>query len=218
MGELPSGGIGPHDLTRLPGSDVLVVANGGIATHPESGRVALNPTTMRANLAYLDTRDGMAEIVELGPDLRQNSIRHLALRSDGPVAAAMQWQGPAGAHPPLLFTHRRGREPHLMAAPEAEHRRMQNYAGSVAVSSDGAEIAITSPRGGLVQRFSATDGAFLGQSELADVCGLAPGASGGFFLTSGGGQLAMLVGRQLTVWRRANRNWDNHIIPLSRPV
>ena len=33
-GEFASGGIGPHDVKRLPQSDTLVVANGGIKTHP----------------------------------------------------------------------------------------------------------------------------------------------------------------------------------------
>jgi hypothetical protein len=37
IGGIPSGGIGPHDLMRLPGSESLLVANGGMATHPESG-------------------------------------------------------------------------------------------------------------------------------------------------------------------------------------
>ncbi|MEM9756597.1 MAG: DUF1513 domain-containing protein, partial [Pseudomonadota bacterium] len=49
VGEIASGGIGPHDMRRMPGTDTLVVANGGIATHPDSGRAKLNLPTMRAN-------------------------------------------------------------------------------------------------------------------------------------------------------------------------
>ena len=38
VGDFASGGIGPHEIKVLPGSDILVVANGGIETHPDSGR------------------------------------------------------------------------------------------------------------------------------------------------------------------------------------
>ena len=37
LGEIPSGGIGPHEAVRLPGIDTLGVANAGIRTHPASG-------------------------------------------------------------------------------------------------------------------------------------------------------------------------------------
>lgn len=35
LGEFSSGGVGPHEILRLPRLDVFVVANGGIATHPK---------------------------------------------------------------------------------------------------------------------------------------------------------------------------------------
>ncbi|MEM1345724.1 MAG: DUF1513 domain-containing protein, partial [Pseudomonadota bacterium] len=34
LGEVPSGGLGPHDMALLPDGRTLVVANGGIRTHP----------------------------------------------------------------------------------------------------------------------------------------------------------------------------------------
>ena len=34
IGELPSDGIGPHEATLMPDGKTLVVANGGIRTHP----------------------------------------------------------------------------------------------------------------------------------------------------------------------------------------
>ncbi|MEL6318445.1 MAG: DUF1513 domain-containing protein, partial [Pseudomonadota bacterium] len=58
MGEWASGGVGPHDALFDPASNQLVVANGGVQTHPDSGRSKLNLPTMRSNLARLDARDG----------------------------------------------------------------------------------------------------------------------------------------------------------------
>jgi hypothetical protein len=42
IGELPSHGIGPHDLALLSDERTLVVANGGIRTHPDRRREELN--------------------------------------------------------------------------------------------------------------------------------------------------------------------------------
>ena len=210
LGEIPTGGTGPHEVIRLPGTDTLVVANGGIETHPDSGRAALNPATMRASLAYVDPDSGPVEVVELSPDLRQNSIRHLAARPDGTVAAAMQWQGDEAALPPLLMTHRRGADPRLLAAPEPDQIRLRNYAGSVAISGDGAEAAITSPRGGVVHRFRLSDGAFLGATALADVCGVARAATG-FFLTTGTGRLGLA---DAPLGTAPGLQWDNHVVAI----
>ncbi|GAB4258575.1 MAG: DUF1513 domain-containing protein [Pararhodobacter sp.] len=217
IGEMPSGGTGPHDVLRLPGTDVLVVANGGLATHPDSGRAVLNLPTMRSTLVYLDPARGVLDVVELDPALRLNSIRHLAVAPGGTVAAAMQWQGPEGETPPLLFTHRRGAVPRLMAAPGPAQREMRNYAGSVALSGDGAEVAITSPRGGRLHRFGLAGGDFLGQATLGDLCGLAPGRGGGFLVSTGQGVMGTLDAGGPTLHETPGLQWDNHIVALGNP-
>ena len=50
IGEFSSGGIGPHDIKMMPDGETLVVANGGIATHPETGQTKLDLPSMRTNL------------------------------------------------------------------------------------------------------------------------------------------------------------------------
>ncbi|WP_321828888.1 DUF1513 domain-containing protein [Thalassovita sp.] len=210
IGDLPSGGIGPHDLQRLPGQDRFVVANGGIDTHPESGRTALNLPTMRANLALLDL-DGGLEVTQLAPALRLNSIRHLALRADGLIGFAMQWQGRDGSHPPLLGLMRPGEAPRLSAAPESQHEGMQNYAGSIAFSGDGQTVAITSPRGNAVQIFDARTGAFISQIDEVDVCGLSPSGDG-FIATSGTGMIRYIGAESDPV--QHDMAFDNHLIAV----
>ena len=211
MAEVASGGIGPHDLRLMPDGETLVIANGGIATDP-TDRTKLNLATMRPNLSYLTLSGDLTEQVELDADLRQNSIRHLAIRADGLVAFAMQWEGEADAAPPLLGLHRRGAAPLLAAAPLADELAMQGYAGSVAFCGTGAEVAITSPRGGRLHRFDAT-GTFLGATSRADVCGLAPHGTG--YLASDG------LGGLITLGPDGSRAlgshalaFDNHIVAL----
>jgi hypothetical protein len=140
------------------------------------------------------------------------SIRHLALRADGLVGFAMQWQGETGTAPPLLGLHRRGNAPVLASAPLADELAMQDYAGSIAFSGPGDELAITSPRGGRLHRFS-DSGAFLGPVSRPDVCGLAP-LTGGYLASDGLGGLLAIGSEGTTALNRLPCAWDNHIVPL----
>lgn len=216
VGEMPTGGIGPHDLKRLPGSDVLVVANGGILTHPETGREKLNLATMRPNLTYIDPAHGILEQVELEAGLHQNSIRHMDIHADGTVAFAMQWQGDLSEAVPLLGLHLRGRPLHLLEAPFEQQLGLNGYAGSVSYNGAGEQLAISSPRGGQVH-FYAADGAFIGHWKRRDVCGLRA-LNDGFLASDGNGALHQITaaggatgGTALSVMPRA---WDNHIVSI----
>ncbi len=211
IGAFPTAGIGPHEIRLMPNGKTLVVANGGIATDPVD-RSKLNLDSMRPNLAYLSLDGRQKGRIELSPDLHRNSVRHLTIRSDGLVGFAMQWQGTPGAATPLLGLHRRGEAPVLAPAPLADELAMQGYAGSVAFSGDGAELAITSPRGGRLHRF-ASDGAFLGAVTRADICGLAP-LEAGYLASDGLGGLIAIEQNGLSVLARQNVAWDNHIVTL----
>ena len=141
LGEFASGGIGPHDIKLLADGTALVVANGGIETHPETGRTKLNIATMRPNLSYLSLDGSVLEQILLDDGLRKNSIRHLAVATDNTVAFAMQWQGDVTDYPPVLGIHRRGHPAQLSVSTEAANRRMAGYAGSVGIA--GRSVAVT---------------------------------------------------------------------------
>ena len=202
--EFASGGVGPHDIKRLPDTDVLVVANGGIDTHPDSGRVKLNIPTMHPNLSYIEDRK-IVEQVSLAPDLHKNSIRHLALGHDGLVAFGMQWQG-GGTPPPLVGLHRRGEAISLLQSTDD----MRGYVGSIAMSGDGNRIAVTSPRAGLVQVFDAVSRTQRDSIPFTDVSGVAPGTDG-FVITSGTGKLQ---GLGMPSGPAKSLMWDNHLIDI----
>lgn len=206
--EWATGGIGPHDVALLPDGR-LAVANGGIATDPTDRR-KLNLATMRPSLAILGSAGGLDDLIDL-PDLRQNSIRHLAVRADGTVAFAMQWEGPETEAVPLLGLWGGGAGVTLAQAPEAELRRMSGYAGSVAWSGDGRQVVITSPRGGRVQIHDDT-GRFLDGFDRTDVCGLAP-VTTGVVVSDGTGRLLRL-GDSPALLARHPLAWDNHLIPV----
>ena len=216
IGELSSGGTGPHEVRLMPGGARLAVANGGIETDPTSGRAELNLATMRANLAYLVAASGeVADVLELPERLRLNSIRHIAASRDGTLAAALQWQGSALEAPPLLAVHRpEAAALELLAAAPDVQRRTRNYAGSVAVTDDGRRAAITTPRGGMLLVFDLAAPGEVEVIESTDICGVAAAAAGfaastgqGIFLGGIGGGTA----REVRLERLA---FDNHLVRI----
>lgn len=213
ISEFPSGGIGPHDVRLMPDGATLVIANGGIETHPDTGRSKLNIPTMRPNLSYLSLEGQMLDQVELDRDLRQNSIRHLAVGRDESVAFAMQWQGDLAAHPPLLGRHKRGAAPVLATVPDTAQGAMVGYAGSIAISDQLGRVAITSPRGGMLQTFDLAALTFVDQIAIKDVCGVAAGKDG-FFATSGLGMAIEAPTRRGAAQVTHDIKWDNHLVPI----
>lgn len=129
IGEFPSGGIGPHEVKWLR-PDVLVVANGGIRTHPGQPRKKLNVDTMRPNLALLDTRAG-AVVERVAPPNHRAGIRHMDMAAAG-VVLATQYEGAPTDDVPLvyLFDTATG-ELKALSAPEDIQRRMRQYVASI---------------------------------------------------------------------------------------
>lgn len=208
-GEFSSGGIGPHDIKRLQGTDTLVVANGGIDTHPESGRTKLNIPSMQPNLSYI-TEGHLVETMILPSEMHKNSIRHLALSENGDVAFGMQWQGETEVTS-LVGLHRMGADAVLFEAPSQQVRAMNGYIGSIAFSKDAKTIAVTSPRGGLIQTYDAQRHVIVASSSITDVCGVAPHVHG-YAVTSGTGKIGNLTGSQQNLKEIAAHKWDNHLI------
>jgi hypothetical protein len=212
IGELPSGGIGPHDLALLPDGRTLAVANGGLRTHPDSGREILNPDDMKPNLALVDLRSG--EITarhELDADLSKLSIRHLAVRPDGLIAFGCQHQGEAEDAPPLLGLLRPGGRPVMLEIDDDTLFRMKNYIGSVSFDDTGDYLAATSPQGGAALVWDMARGRVSRSVMLTDVCGAAPHGTAAFLLTSGNAGISAWTPAGLTALSRGQRwIWDNH--------
>lgn len=209
--EWDSGGIGPHDIKRLPSTDTLVVANGGIDTHPDTGRTKLNISTMAPNLAYIE--DGaVIETAMLPHVMHKNSIRHLAINARGDVAFGMQWQGDQSPQA-LLGTHRRGSEITLMQATSDQVRQLDSYVGSIAYSKDGGTIAVTSPRGDIVHFYDGSAGVFIRDSLVMDACGLAA-FENGFVVTSGTGELRSISSGKGGFTNQLGVKWDNHLVVI----
>ena len=99
-------------MALLADGRTMVIANGGIKTHPDSGADELNLPDMKPSLVYVDLATGdLLEEQSLAAELHQLSIRHLALAAGDTVVFGCQYRGPEDDAPPLLGFHRRGEKP-----------------------------------------------------------------------------------------------------------
>ncbi|MBY4676515.1 DUF1513 domain-containing protein [Marinobacterium arenosum] len=216
----PSYGIGPHELAYLPDQRTLVVANGGILTHPEQGRKKLNLDSMQPTLAYIDSASGrLLEQVSMPAELHQLSIRHLDINRHGEVAIALQYQGGKQDRVPLVALHRQGQPLQLLEAPEPVRLAMRQYCGSARFDRSGELFAISSPRGDLVTLWQ-RDGRFIDSFRVRDGCGLAAtDRDGEFVISSGNGRCYRYdldSGRKqkLPTLMSSSLAWDNHMVHL----
>ncbi len=215
LGHLPAGGIGPHDVQRLPGG-TLAVAVGGIRTHPDFGRAKLNLDTMRPCLGVVDPVSGIVlERIGLPARLHQVSIRHMDIAPDGRIALGMQYQGGKRDAVPLIGDWHGG-DIRLFPAPEPVRRRMRHYVGSIRFDAGHRVIAASCPRGHAVTFWDAETGASLGLSRFPDACGLAPTDRPGVFAAVGMGAPVELDAAAPAVAPESladlSATWDNHLV------
>ncbi|MEP4032912.1 DUF1513 domain-containing protein [Roseibium polysiphoniae] len=215
IGELETGGIGPHDLLLTEGGKTLVVANGGIQTHPGRPREKLNIDTMTPSVVYLDLENGdLLANHALEKDLHQLSLRHMAMDSMGQVWVGGQFEGDLTLAPPLVARMTRDEAPRLTEIPGAIASGLESYIGSVVANASGDIIATSAPRGGKVMFWSAATGELVGTQDVIDGCGLAPIDESAFLISDGRGGLSYLeepTSYPDVLARPAGVAWDNHM-------
>lgn len=219
IAELPTDGIGPHQILLLPDGKTLAVANGGILTHPDTGRSKLNIGTMASSLVLIDTGSRQTVSgVRLDRGLHKLSIRHIDASPEGVIAFGMQYEGDRRDEVPLVGLHDRSGT-RFLRPPRAAERRMHQYTGSVAFDRSGEWLAVSSPRGHCVAIWNARTENFAGLVEARDASGLAAASGTGVFLvTSGDGtvhQIQALSCTARTLQTTLNViAWDNHVIEI----
>ncbi len=210
LGELSSGGIGPHEILLSQDGQTLIVANGGIITHPDYPRQKLNLPDMTPNIAVISLRSGNVERqISLPSDLHQVSLRHMALDMTGNLWVGGQYEGAITDSVPLLFSLQKNvnKLNTLPVAPEAASLFRQ-YIGSVATNRSGNLIAFSAPRGDCVLIWNRLTNKMEKLIHEKDACGIAADGEG-FLISSGLGVLKSGTGS-----RHSNIRWDNHILAL----
>lgn len=170
-------GIDAHELLWAPaaegsGERTLIVANGGVPTAPETGRVKRDLHTMDSSIVRLDGRRGEL----LGQWRLQDprlSLRHLAWSADRRVlgvALQAEHDDLAARHSAPILALFDGQALRVASAPQDVARSIQGYGGSIAATASG--WAVSCPRANGIATF-APQGAWHGLVALSEVCALA---------------------------------------------
>jgi len=205
IGEFESYGIGPHDMTVSDDGRLLIVANGGIETHPDFGRTKLNLGEMQPSLALIDAATGaLVEKHVLPAEWAELSTRHVDLDGDGRIWFACQYEGHRKDLPPLVGHFAKGEDLSFIDLPEETTRRLANYVGAIAVNRSEGLVGITSPKGGASVTLDAKSGKVLAETVVPDAAGIAPARSG-FAVSSYDGDFLST---------RSDVAWDQHIVRI----
>lgn len=202
-----SGGVGPHELLQIA-PDVLAVANGGILTLPETGRVKRNLDSMQPRLALVDLHDGRIMRSVALPQ-RHAGIRHLAWSDDGTLGVALQLEEQLTL--PLLATLH-GDELRSAQPQCDEAQGAVRYGAAIAACGD--RFAVTCPQNDRVQLWDSA-GAALGTVPMPKPSGITA-RDGAFIASSETGIVLRIDARTLAVepdepLSHAARVWDNHL-------
>ncbi|KPH09669.1 hypothetical protein GGI64_004666 [Rhizobium leguminosarum] len=205
IGEFETYGIGPHDMTVSDDGRLLIVANGGIETHPDFGRTKLNLGEMQPSLALIDAATGaLVEKHVLSAEWAELSTRHVDLDDKGRIWFACQYEGHRKDLPPLVGHFAKGEDLSFIDLPEQTTRRLANYVGAIAVNRSEGIVGITSPKGGASVTLDARTGKVLAETSVPDAAGIAP-AKSGFAVSSYDGDFLST---------RSDVAWDQHIVRI----
>lgn len=177
VAEWPTPGIDAHELLWAPpdattGRPTLIVANGGVPTAPETGRVKRDLHTMDSSLVRLDGTTG-ALLGQWRLQDRRLSLRHLAWNADRTVlgiALQAEHDDTAARQAAPILALFDGRSLRTAAAPDAVAQRIHGYGGSIAATRAG--WAVSCPRADGIAAFSPA-GDWAGLVPLPEVCALA---------------------------------------------
>jgi len=215
--QFDSGGIGPHQLAVMPNSNEqqIVIANGGIKTHPDQARKKLNLDSMKPNLAYMDISQGkVIDSFEL--ENKHLSIRHLDVSEQGKVIAGMQYQGASTDEVPLAIAHQGESQLQYLKADVDTWRSMKQYTASICINNTENTVAITCPKASLLTYWQLDSNEFICSHKLKDGAG-ATMAAGKFVVSTGRGRVISQENPRIPYQINSDFNelrWDNHMTSI----
>lgn len=210
--EFATQGLDPHEIAWLPDGKTLVVANGGILTHPRSFRRKLNIPTMDPSLCLIDAATGRC-LEQMRLDDHLLSIRHLAVTSTGTVVAGLQYEAEARFAPSVAAVYRPGTGFRLLDLPEQARYQVNGYVASIAASDVAGEVAAACPLGNGIARWALESGEFLGFETTQEVYGLSYAPTGDLLASQRDGSAIELTQpdvHELTIRSPRRMRWDDH--------
>lgn len=203
LDEWPTHGVDPHQMVWH--GRRIIVANGGIPTRPETGRLKRDLAAMDSSLVSLDADHGEL-LGQWRLDDNRLSMRHLTW-NDKLLGIALQAEHSAlaaKASAPVLAVFD---GTHLRPCPAS--RALAGYGGDIAPA--GAGFAVSCPRSHGIALFSGR-GDWLGLIPLDEACALAK-APGGLWI--GGRRHALTLQMEQSHTALPDIRLDNHWMHLA---
>jgi hypothetical protein len=211
LGNLNVDGIGPHEIRLHPDGQTLIVALGGIKTHPDYDRIKLNLADMQPALLLINRESG--HIVQRHePSHHQLSLRHLDVSKEGIVIAGYQFEGPVWETPPLIgrLDTTQGVFSEI-SLPLDQQRELHNYMASVVIDPASQIAALTAPKGNRALLLDYMTSAPLEMVEIRDVAGAIADRRSEFLFTSGMGGIFRNRASSVKRIEGSELRWDNHL-------
>lgn len=217
--EIDTHGIDPHEIALSSDHARLIVANGGILTHPKTYRRKLNIPTMDPSLCVLNATDGACLEQWRLPD-HLLSIRHLAAARDGSIAVGLQYEGAPEKAPTVAALYRPNVGLVALPVPDGERSRLHGYVASVALSEAENAIIAACPYGNGVAVWSLRERAYERFLPAAETYGVSRLADGSFIASQRDGTAFSLArahsrARFVTVDRESPIRWDDHWVSVA---
>ncbi|WP_051310582.1 DUF1513 domain-containing protein [Zooshikella ganghwensis] len=211
---LSSGGIGPHEIRLHPQRNQLIIANGGIQTHPDYDRRKLNIDTMEPNLSLIDLAKGdVQQQWTFNP--KQLSIRHLDVGEDGLIIVGLQYQGDQSDIVPLVLYQQGNSELQPMHTDEIGWLQLNQYIASVCVMTRCNTAAITAPRANKVTFWDLKTKQLRKTISLIDAAGAIALNDQLCAITTGTGEVHIFDCKtdikKVHTTKYNNIAWDNHL-------
>ncbi|WP_020558534.1 DUF1513 domain-containing protein [Thiofilum flexile] len=217
LGEYWSGGLDPHDIKLMPDGRTLVIANGGIETHPDFGRRKLNIETMQPSLVYLDSNTGKV-LTDYRLPQHQLSIRHLNVTPQGDVGIALQYEGNSARTPPIALVAWQAFNQTLkpiLSTPE-QLAPFRGYLGDLIIKPNTQELMATSLLGQHIGIWDVSQQSFKSSLPLAEPNGIALTANQQVLVSSATGSLNICSNNQTLPYPISQTlSWDNHLVLIS---
>ena len=213
IGEFSSYGIGPHEIKMSSDESNIIVANGGILTHPNFPRIKLNLDSMDPNISIINANSGkLIQQYKLSKGLNKNSIRHLDVSSSGEIIIACQYNGNILEEVPLLVKINKENKVKFLHFPKELAKKSKNYCGGIKILNNSDMLMASFPRGGILAYWNLSDGKFIGLKNNKDVCGIDVINNLSLFVISNGkGEIFVKQTNKYKKLFNKNIQWDNHL-------
>ncbi len=211
VGEFQTYGIGPHEI-KIAKNGKLIIANGGILTHPDFPRVKLNLSDINSNLSIISQSNGkLQKQFKLRKEYKDFSIRHFDTKESEILAGCQTYN--RSKNKTLSTVFKCNLEKLTFFKIPNNYQKFDNYVGSIKVLSNKNLVYASFPRSGYVLAWNINTHKLTSSHRKFDVCGLAQVPRNELMLASSGkGAIQNLSGYQKNLFIKEKYQFDNHLL------